>query len=100
MRSGASAVKLEPYPTVSPATSCCVPMMRLCSVMVGDSPQWVALRSGKSGALPYMRMPARTQSERRLAACSSPDVWRSTAALLDSVRSPGRSAAATLKAAS
>ena len=63
--------------------------------MVGCRPQWAAVFSGQSGALPYTTMPARTQSARTPASAA----WRRVAALLLRLRSPGRSCVAVLKAA-
>ena len=62
-------------------------MMRVASVIVGCRPQCAMSCSGKSGALPYTAMPGRIQSA-RTGACVPK---RRLAALLDKVRSPGRS---------
>lgn len=70
---------------VSPAFSVCTEMSWVESVMVGCSCQCAESCSGKSGALPYSRMPGRTQSPRVWSA------WRRVAALLAMERSPGRS---------
>ena len=64
--------------------------------MVGCRFQYAASCSGKSGTPPYNTMPGRTQS----ALTRRSSAWRSTAALLLSDRSPGRSCVAASNAAS
>ena len=70
-------------------------MMRAFRLMAGCRPQCAALCSGKSGELPYTAIPGRIQSAFTAALCAC----RKVAALLLTLRSPGRSRVASSKRA-